>query len=178
MASTARASRGDGTLPSRVPLWLTNLPTTPYPYVKVSEVQNSGTNGGTATSGSWTTRVLNTKDNDTSSIASLGSNQITLPAGTYLVRIKSNFHATDATKLRLQNITASTTLLISLNSYPSQADLGDISAEIDGLITLTNSSALAVQYYVETSCNTTGLGAPSNFGVNEVYTVAEFEKIA
>ncbi|MBK9322713.1 MAG: hypothetical protein IPM97_07165 [Bdellovibrionaceae bacterium] len=46
----------------------------------------ANTAGGTFTSGSWQTRTLNTTRFNTIPGASLASNQITLPAGTYYVR--------------------------------------------------------------------------------------------
>lgn len=148
-----------------------------YPYVKVSETESSGTAGGTATSGSWITRVLNTTDNDTQSISSLSSNQITLPAGTYLTRVSAPFYSSvEGAQLRLQNITASTTLIIGQSIQIANASGFGGTAFLVGLFTLSTSSALAVQYQVGSTINTNGLGIACSFGT-EVYTVAEFTKI-
>lgn len=147
------------------------------PYVKVSEVQSQNVSGGSATSGSWQTRVINTKDFDTANIANINSNQITLPPGIYRVSISVPFFNNIARfQTRLQNITANTTLLIGQGSdLESGNDTGSLSP-IVGIITLTVSSALAVQYQVTRSVNTNDLGIACNFGA-EVYTVAEFTKI-
>lgn len=147
---------------------------TGYPYIKVSEQQSSGTNGGTATSGSWISRVLNTKDSDTASIASLASNQVTLPAGTYIVNATSPFHATNVSQIRLQNITASTTLLLGTNTQTNTSTVSF--STIIGIITLASSSAVAIQYQVTGGGSANDLGQSGAFGT-EIYTVADFIKV-
>lgn len=148
----------------------------PFPYIKVSERQAQNTGGGNSVSGSWITRVLNTTDTDTTSISSLGSNQVTLPAGTYLVRASAPFVITGVVQLRLQNITASTTLLTGQNMVLNTANGGMAIDHLVGQIVLASSSALAVQYQCGSS-QSGGLGSACNFGT-EVYTVAEFIKTA
>lgn len=149
-----------------------------FPYVKVSETETSGTSGGTATSGSWITRVLNTKDSDTGSIASITSNQVTLPAGTYLFKASAPFIVSSFAQIRLYNVTTSTALIIgqncfiSTNSGPS-ATGG--TAFASGSFTLSATSALAIQYQVTTTQASDGLGSAAGFGT-EVYTIAEFQK--
>lgn len=141
-----------------------------YPYVKVSETQASGTGPGSAVSMAWTNRVLNTIDTDTASISSLGSNQVTLPAGSYLVRVSSP-QVNCNMQLRIQNITAGSTLLTGQGISNSASSF----VFLVGEITLSTSSAIAVQYF----CNTAGtgvLGTALSF-TTEVYTVAEFTKI-
>lgn len=147
-----------------------------YPYVKVSDVESAGTAGGTATTGSWTTRVLNTTDNDTQSISSLASNQITLPAGTYQVRVSSIMGGTTISRIRLQNITGASTLILGLSLSLNLSTMYTPTL-LAGQFTLSTSSALAVQYYASGSTNGNDLGLASNIGLSEVYTVAEFIKL-
>ena len=54
-----------------------------HDYVKVSDVKAYDVAGGTFTQDAWRTRDINTEDSDPSNICSIGSNQITLEAGTY-----------------------------------------------------------------------------------------------
>ena len=154
-----------------------NIPTLASisPYIKVSETQTSGTAGGTATSGSWITRVINTEDTDTGSIASISSNQVTLPAGNYLVRASSPFYVTSQSQIRLQNITASSTLLTG-QVASSASNTTTVFSLLSGYFTLVVSSALEIQYQVASTQATNGLGLAGSFGT-EVYTVAEFYKI-
>jgi hypothetical protein len=148
-----------------------------YPYVKVSNTQSSGTNGGTATSGSWGICPINTTDTDTQSISSLATNQVTLPAGTYEVRGRQVFFQTVLSQIRLQNITASTTLLTGESQASGVGDNTTIGCSINGLITLASSSALSLEYQVSSTKATNGLGTACSFG-NEVYATIEFKKIA
>lgn len=145
-------------------------------YVKVSNTQLSGTAGGAATTGSWQTGVLNTKDSDLSGIATLTSNQLTLPSGTYKVNASSTFHQTSQSQIRLQNITGSSTLLPGTSVISSSSNVS-VSSVITGVIVLATTSTLSLQYQVAATTNTNDLGEPSSFGT-EVYSMAEFEKIA
>ncbi len=143
-------------------------------YVKVSERESQNTGAGASVSGAWYTRVLNTTDNDTNSISSLSSNQVTLPAGTYIVHALSPIQYSGTSQLRLQDITAGTTLILGQSWYYSNSP--GIIQPLEGAFTLTASHALALQYYC-TSGNGTGLGYPANI-TTEVYTVIEFWKIS
>lgn len=146
-----------------------------FAYVKTSDTKTQNVNGGNTVSGAWTTRALNTIDNDTSGISSLTSSQLTLPAGTYLTTITSPFYNLGANlvQLRLQNITAATTLIIG-QSGSGQND-NNLPLPLKGLFILASSSAVAIQYQCS-GVVTNGLGIASNF-TTEVYTIAEFTKI-
>lgn len=144
------------------------------PYIKVTETQTSGTNGSTASTGVWTTTVLNTKDSDTANIAALSGNQITLPAGTYLVNASIPGYEVGGIQARLQNITASSTLLTGTSTPDGAAINVSITSNITGIVTLSISSAIALQYQVSIAGN---IGRANSFGT-EVYSVITFTKIA
>lgn len=149
-----------------------------FPYVNVQDQKAANTAGGTFTAGSFTTRTLNTIVNDTAGIASLASNQVTLPPGTYRCLIRAPGRAVNRHKAKLVNITTSTDLLIGCNGYSNNTNGDNNYSEIVGRFTLTNASALEVQHRCETTGTTNGLGVESNFGITEIYTVAEFWKIS
>lgn len=149
------------------------------PYVKVSEIETSGTNGGMNVVNTWTTRILNTVDNDSAGISSLASNHLTLPAGTYIVYIQSPFWKTSGTQIRLFNITTSASLILGMNAFfINNAASNDqtLPALLIGEFTLISTSALAIQYYA-TTADSNGLGFANSIGV-EVYTVAQFTKVS
>ena len=161
---------------------ISNIPTTgivwQWPIVKVSDVETSGTTGGTATAdGAWHDRVLNTKDNDTGSIATLSGNHVTLPAGTYVVSARSAFSRVNGVQIRIQNITGSATLVLGDNSSSPAASSNAINAPLDGIFTIASSSAVAVQYQCIASNGTSDLGLSNGFGTSEIYTTAMFTKI-
>ena len=143
-------------------------------YVKISDVKTSGTNGGTFNSGSWQTRDINTEDTDTENIASVSSNQITLPAGTYYCRISCSAYDVGRHKSRLQNITASTTEIIGTSDFTLYSSHTQTSSIITGMFTITLESIFEIQHRCESSKATDGFGVACNFGIDEVYTIAEF----
>ena len=148
------------------------------PYVKVSDVKAAGTAGGTFTQDAWRTRVLNTEDNDADGICTLASNQITLNAGTYECRITAPGYTVNRHKLKLRNVTGSTDLIIGTSGFiASASSYAQTISTIVGRFTVAASQALEVQHYCNTTKTENGFGVESNFGVSEVYTVAEFWKV-
>lgn len=145
-------------------------------YVRIEEQQASGTDGGTFTSGSWQTRVLNTEVSDTGNLASLSSNQITLAAGTYVARIACPANKVNAHQARLQNITDGTTLLLGQNAFAVSTTGMVTLATIVGKFTLASSKVLEVQHRAQTTAGTNGYGAATSWGT-EVYTQVELIRI-
>ena len=84
-------------------------------HVRDEKANNTG--GGTFTSGAWQTRTLNTSLTNEISGASLSSNQITLPSGTYFINALATADAVRAHKIKLRNITDSSDTLIGVNTY-------------------------------------------------------------
>lgn len=165
--------------PAANPLWVTpTYSALNVPYVKASETQSSGVSGQTSLStGSFLTVILNTKDNDTQSIASLSSNEITLPAGTYKVDISVPLWRTGASQAILFNVTGSTTLLNGTSEDSANGgSFATSHSTIKGIITLAGSTALAVKVQVGSSSGA-AIGIAASYGT-EVYTIAEFTKIA
>lgn len=160
-----------------VPMTINGAPF-PQSYVKCSNTQASGTGGGTSTSGSWQTMPLNTKDNDVSNIATLISNAITLPAGTYRVSASCPIYGSNSgtqAQLRLFNSTASLVLINGQNSENNEAgDVGALSL-LSGMFTLSVPSTVILQYSTNAS-TINGLGFPYSFGT-EVYAQIEFIKV-
>jgi hypothetical protein len=148
-----------------------------YPYVNCSNNQTQGTGGGAGTTGNWETMPLNTLNTDTQSISSLGSNQLTLPAGTYKVWGIGIFCQTNTSQIRLYNATTSTILLngTDANAVASVSGANHPSFII-GYITLSITSSIEIQYQIETHTGNSDLGNPSDFGT-EVYNIVEFTKV-
>lgn len=156
-----------------------NIPSITYSYVKCTNTQASGTGGGSTTSGSWQTSILNTKDTDTGSIATLTSNTITLPAGTYLVRASAPFFTSGSgttAQIRLFNSSDSSIVIVGQNSSNAgSANVGATSI-LGGQFTIVGTKNLILQYQVSGS-STNGQGSPYSFGA-EVYAMIEFTKVA
>jgi hypothetical protein len=148
-------------------------------YIKVSDVKTANISGGSFASGAWRTRDINTEDSDSGGHCTVGSNQITLAAGTYICKITAPAYHCGSHKVRLQNISDATTTLLGASCYSSPTSAQDRSGNdgyVSGKFTIAGSKIFEVQHYCS-STESIGFGVPSNFGVNEVYTIAEFWKV-
>lgn len=142
-------------------------------YINIQDVKASGTASGTFTSGAWQTRTLNTVVNDTFSVVSLSSNQVTLPAGTYDCKAMATASAVDRHQIRLQNVTDATTTLLGLNSLSLAAGPDGNPAFLSGRFTTTAQKTFELQHRCQTTRSTDGYGFSASWG-NEVYAVLEF----
>ncbi len=174
LTSLASIPSGAGIIPSA------NLPTvtpTVNSYVKCTNTQSQGVNGGSITTGSWGILTLNTKDVDTDSIATLSSNKITLPAGSYIVRSVVPLHGsgTTAIQTRLFNNSDSSVTIIGMSSYAQSGLLGF--SFIYGYFTIAGAKDFYLQYNSSTSQATDGQGIQAGLGT-EVYATIEFTKVS
>ena len=149
-------------------------------YVLVREEQPSGTSGGGFTGAAWQTRVLNTKVSDASNIATLASNQVTLPAGTYRFSASAPAFYVNAHKVRLQNITDSTTVTVGGNAVSASgiAPSGvQTNSTVVGRFTISAPKTFSLQHWCGSTQGVNGLGvATSAVTIIEVYAQLEFWK--
>lgn len=146
-------------------------------YLMYRDEKTQNTDGGGFTSGSWQTRELTVESADPGGYGSLSSNQITLLAGTYRVRISCPAFLVARHQARLQDITNTATLLLGTSAFAEASGAGnnrDVTCSyIDGRITLAGTTVLEVQHQCQTTKTVNGFGIAANF-TTEVYTVAEF----
>lgn len=148
-------------------------------YLQYRDQKAQNTAGGTFTSGAWQTRDLTTEVSDVGGFGALSSNQITLAAGTYLIRASAPGWKVNRHQLRLQNVTDASTVLIGQGTYTFDNGAGDGSqslATLQGLFTIAASKALELQHQCQTTVATKGFGVEANF-TTEVYAVVELWKI-
>jgi hypothetical protein len=140
------------------------------------------------TAATWNTRQLNTVVRNQGSLAVLSSNQITLPAGTYLLRgraaLKDNSNSTASGKLRFYNVTDAAAITPSGDAVTSisTADAATgttvvkpvASAEVVATVTLTGSKAIRLEMYA--SATAIGGGGAGGDAI-EVYATVEITKI-
>lgn len=146
-------------------------------FAMFNDTEAANTNAGTATSGAFTARVLNTTV-QSQTWASLASNQITLSAGTYLVEASAPAVNTDAHKIKLRNTTDSTDTIIGASAYNGAVSGTSGLATLSGVFTIAGSKTFELQHRVNTTSLTFGLGIASNFGVSEVYAQIKITKTA
>jgi hypothetical protein len=152
----------------------TTLSTSASGIIRVKDEKASGTAGGTFTSGAWQTRTLNTTSTNTMSGASLASNQITLPAGTFKAFYTGTAYQTAQNQTRLQNITDGSTIDYGCSYSNSNTVASGSGPSNMCVFTLATSKVIELQH----RCSTTGsYGVAGSFGNVEVYADVLIEKI-
>lgn len=145
----------------------------------VRDEKADGTAGGTFTSGAMRTRDLNTVAINTISGASLASNQITLPAGTYYINATAPAYIVDYHLAKLRNVTSSTDVLIGSSMVTSSTGFTVSASVIQGVFTITGANAFEIQHQCATTGATSGFGNASTFtGYVEVYTQVTIFKMS
>jgi len=144
----------------------------------VRDEKASGTSGGTYTSGSFLTRDLNTVLTNEISGASLSSNQIILPSGTYYINARIPAYKVDRHKTKLRNITDSTDTLIGSNMHIYSLDYTSTDGFIIGRFTISAQKTFEIQNRCQTTSVTDGYGVNMGYSVTEVYTDVQIWKIA
>jgi len=144
----------------------------------VRDEKPNGTAGGTFTSGAWRTRTLNTVLTNEISGASLATNQITLPAGTYWIDADPIAHGVNQHRAKLRNITDTADILIGTAATSNVTNPSSTLSKIAGRFTLAGTKTLEIQHWANTTNATGGFGvAFSAAGVVEIYTNVKIWKV-
>jgi len=130
-------------------------------FIQIVDEKPTGTAGGVFASGAWRTRMLNTIRNNDGNNATLNTNQITLPAGTYIFEGYAPAGYVDGHQCRLQNITDGTTIAYGSNancSNPSASATDNIVtvSQVSGKFTITGTKTFELQHYSSSSSAATG----------------------
>jgi len=137
------------------------------PDIIIQEQQSSGTNGqSVTTSGAYRIRVLNTSVRNVIAGASLASNQLTLPAGTYYAEWRSPTYAGGGTQSRLFNATDSTVLAYGSTTQVAASNVQQDSCG-SAVFTITSSKAIEIDHRYSGGGTA---GSAASFGNTEVYT--------
>ena len=146
-------------------------------YILVRDEKASGTDGGNFASGAWRTRDINTIVSDSGGHCSIGSNQITLEAGTYECEILCPGYYVNYHKARLYNISDSIVELVGTSQLTYQDGSIVTTSRIVGKFTIASTKTFEVQHRCAATYSA-GFGVGCNFGDVEIFTVAEFWKVA
>jgi len=137
--------------------------------LQVREEQASGDHAGTFTSNAWQTRTLNTLKANTIVGASIGSNRVTLPAGTYRILASAPAYRVGFNQARLQSISGtSTTLLGTVEKSHTGTEASIVHSWVIGRFTLAAETVLELQHWAQTTRLNDGLGPAGNIAT-EVY---------
>lgn len=150
----------------------------PNQVYRVQEEQASGVSSGSSVGTSYAGVVLNTEDEAGVVGASLSSNQVILPAGTYEVMAWVPFQLNSSTarsfRVRLYNVTDSTVLL---ESQTMRVQYGlTVVTHLRGKITVAASKSLSLQARAGVSGGVIGGG--DDQGSVEIYSILEFRRVS
>jgi len=159
---------------------LTGVPLLQPRIATLSDVKASGTAGGTATSGSYQTRTLNTLSDPSGIVTSLASNQFTLPAGEYYIEAFAPTYGTGINKFKIRNVTDSIDSIIGPSNYAALSASGDRSSssgDLKGTLVISSSKIFELQHRVSSTKATDGYGLAATFGDNEVYSILKITRV-
>jgi hypothetical protein len=145
----------------------------------VRDEKSANTGGGTFTSGAFQTRTLNTSVTNEISGASLSSNQITLPSGTYYIEASAPAFAVTRHKAKLRNTTDSSDTLIGTSEITYNLDSTVSTCSfVTGRFTIAAQKTFELQHRCENTKATDGFGIENNFSVVEVFADVQIWKVA
>jgi hypothetical protein len=157
----------------------TNL-ASPQLYVREEQPNDTSAHGNaTFTAGVWSTRVLNTLILNEITGASVSTNQITLPAGTYYIEGTAPAFFVSRHQTRVWNDTDSAEIVVGSSEY-TQASGGGITtiSSFSTKFTLGATKTIEIQHRCGTTKATNGFGIASNLGsTNEVFTQVRIWKV-
>ena len=151
--------------------------------ILIQDQQANGANGHAYTIGAWRTVVLNTTVTDTgSNVVSLGSNQFALKSGSYELSAFANLGEPSliggtATRLRLRNVTDSTTTFEGVNCGGAAGALDDLVAEIAGSFVIAAQKTFEIDAYIALG-TTTIPNSVVSAETSEVYAAVRLRKYA
>ena len=140
-------------------------------FLHIRDEKAATTQGGTFTNGAWRTRDLNTIKTNTITGASLASNQITLPAGTYFIQGYPVSFRAEGNISRIYNITDSSQVSLGVNNHSGSATTGSQgTSTVSCIVTITATKVFELQHYSQSTVASVGFGIRNETGVGEVYS--------
>lgn len=144
----------------------------------VQDQKTSGTAGGTFSAGSFLTRTLNTVVTNEITGASLASNAVTLPAGTYYFESRASVFRVGTHQSALYDGTAAIPGTFSVNNLAENAVGVAGYAVASGRFTLAAETAVSLIHRCNAGFATQGFGYPVSYGTIEIYADLKIWKIA
>lgn len=146
------------------------------PTLFVRDEKSSGAAGGTFTQSDWRTRTLNTEKINTISGASLASNRITLPAGTYDILAFAPAFFCASHQARLFNITDSSIVIEGTSEWQPSSSSSTSKSIVQGRFTIAGAKVFELQHYCTATKSGDGFGVPTSLN-GEVYAEVRIEKV-
>ena len=145
-------------------------------FLHIQDQKTSGTAGGAGTSATETTRDLNTVLSNSITGASLATNLITLPAGTYFIQASAQAYSCNKHKLFLKETT--NYLLYGTSENASNTYGGNSRSFASGKIVLATTTDVYLAHYIQSHVGTSDYGIATSDGQIEVYSDIKIWKVA
>jgi len=143
-------------------------------YAIFADQKSAGTAGGTATSGDWRQRDINTTlaNTDTTNIA-LGTNTFILQPGNYWVELGCTYYSCQEARTRLVDVTATATVGVSNTQHASSSSAW---TQISVRVTPSVATTYRADYRTQITKATDGLGDVQSWGEVEQFLVCNIFK--
>jgi hypothetical protein len=132
------------------------------PFFHAQDQKAYNVDGGSSIADAWTKRPLNTVIHNDIQGASLGTNEVNLPAGTYYVEGSYEWHESSAAAAQLAGIFKDGSKALQGKTFFGYNNVKE--ASVSGLVTLSASGVIDLRYHAGTATATTGLGKSNNTG--------------
>jgi len=134
-------------------------------FIHVQDQKAYNADGGSSAADAWTQRTLNTVVANTIAGASLAADNISLPAGTYIV-LAYGIHREAASNAAIEGVFVDGVISLRGGAFTGvAAGAGpQYPAHVIGPLVLTGTSSISLRYYAGAAVATTGLGASNNNG--------------
>ena len=148
------------------------------PILHVRDEKTASTSGGASSATTDNVRDLNTVVTNEITGASLGSNRITLPAGTYFIEASAPAFLTNRHRIFFYNITDSAVALLGINKYADSTASAFNTSDLTGRLTLAAEKVLELRHYTESARSSNGLGVNSDDSRTSIFADVIVTKVA
>ena len=146
-------------------------------FMHLQDQKASGTNGGSSVVGRQV-RTLNTVVSNTITGASLSSNEIILPAGTYILKAIATSFASNLGRLIIVNVTDTADIETGINGNNNTGDTQTSPSFIEtSPFTLPATKNINLTHYLSLARATNGLGSAVSSGDVEIYADVKIWKV-
>ena len=161
-----------------VPVQSAGAGPSPEIYALIQDQKAHGSTGGSSTTNGWVVRDLNTEVTDTGGCVTLGSNQMTLTAGTYRISASAPAYQVAAHRIKLYNATDALDVLLGTSEFCYSATIQNRSW-LHGQFTIGSGKALEIRHYTQNPIADQGLGVYGEYGGSnpEIFTEVELWKV-
>ena len=146
-------------------------------YAIIADQKGTNTVGGTPSTGTFNTRDLNTELADPDGIVSIGSNQFTLQAGSYLIFASAPAYRAGRHQILIHNATDGTVAGVGTSEYNANGSNVLTRSFCTTRITISGAKAFEVRHRVESADPNNGWGIETNYDLQPtIYTLVEIYK--